>query len=112
MTAVQCGNLGNAELLIEKGANLNMMNEEGAFALAIAITKNNLEMVKLLIAKGANLNLHGKDGLTALIASIGEDYMEIVELLLDKGYEVHGLIRRASTFNTKSRLGLFLPDNK
>ena len=24
----------------------------------------------------------------------------MAELLLDKGYEVHGLIRRASTFNT------------
>lgn len=30
----------------------------------------------------------------------GQDGSYLVELLLDKGYEVHGLYRRASTFNT------------
>jgi GDPmannose 4,6-dehydratase len=37
----------------------------------------------------------------ALITGItGQDGSYLVELLIDKGYEVHGLIRRASTFNT------------
>jgi GDPmannose 4,6-dehydratase len=41
---------------------------------------------------------------TALITGItGQDGSYLAELLLGKGYEVHGLIRRASTFNT-SRL--------
>ena len=31
----------------------------------------------------------------------GQDGSYLVELLLDKGYEVHGLIRRASNFNTE-----------
>ena len=30
----------------------------------------------------------------------GQDGSYLAELLLSKGYEVHGLIRRASTFNT------------
>ncbi len=39
---------------------------------------------------------------TALITGItGQDGSYLTELLLSKGYEVHGLIRRASTFNTK-----------
>lgn len=38
---------------------------------------------------------------TALITGItGQDGSYLAELLLDKGYTVHGLIRRASTFNT------------
>ncbi len=38
---------------------------------------------------------------TALITGItGQDGSYLAELLLDKGYEVHGIIRRASTFNT------------
>lgn len=38
----------------------------------------------------------------ALITGItGQDGSYLSELLLDKGYEVHGIIRRASTFNTK-----------
>ena len=37
----------------------------------------------------------------ALITGItGQDGSYLTELLLEKGYEVHGLIRRASTFNT------------
>jgi GDPmannose 4,6-dehydratase len=37
----------------------------------------------------------------ALITGItGQDGSYLVELLLGKGYEVHGIIRRASTFNT------------
>ncbi len=37
----------------------------------------------------------------ALITGItGQDGSYMAELLLDKGYEVHGLIRRSSTFNT------------
>ena len=38
----------------------------------------------------------------ALITGItGQDGSYLAELLLAKGYEVHGLIRRASTFNTR-----------
>lgn len=38
----------------------------------------------------------------ALITGItGQDGSYLVELLLDKGYEVHGIIRRASSFNTE-----------
>lgn len=39
---------------------------------------------------------------TALITGItGQDGSYLAELLLSKNYEVHGLIRRASTFNTR-----------
>jgi len=38
----------------------------------------------------------------ALITGItGQDGSYLAELLLSKGYEVHGIIRRASTFNTR-----------
>jgi GDPmannose 4,6-dehydratase len=46
----------------------------------------------------------------ALITGItGQDGSYLAELLLSKGYEVHGLIRRASTFNT-SRLDSIYTD--
>jgi GDPmannose 4,6-dehydratase len=38
----------------------------------------------------------------ALVTGItGQDGSYLAELLLSKGYEVHGMIRRASTFNTR-----------
>lgn len=43
-----------------------------------------------------------KERKIALITGItGQDGSYLAELLLEKGYEVHGIIRRASTFNTK-----------
>ncbi len=42
------------------------------------------------------------DGKRALITGItGQDGSYLAEFLLDKGYEVHGIIRRSSSFNTE-----------
>ena len=44
----------------------------------------------------------------ALITGItGQDGSYLAELLLSKGYEVHGLIRRASSFNTGRLEGIY-----
>jgi GDPmannose 4,6-dehydratase len=45
---------------------------------------------------------------TALVTGItGQDGSYLAELLLAKGYDVHGLIRRASTFNTERLDGIY-----
>ncbi|MBI2914240.1 MAG: GDP-mannose 4,6-dehydratase [Chloroflexi bacterium] len=45
----------------------------------------------------------------ALITGVtGQDGSYLAELLLGRGYEVHGLIRKASTFNTQRLDGLFV----
>jgi GDPmannose 4,6-dehydratase len=47
------------------------------------------------------MSVAGQPVRRALITGItGQDGSYLAELLLDKGYEVHGIIRRASTFNT------------
>jgi len=47
------------------------------------------------------MNANNKKIKKALITGItGQDGSYLAELLLEKGYEVHGIIRRASTFNT------------
>ena len=48
------------------------------------------------------MNADGSERKKALITGVtGQDGSYLAELLLDKGYEVHGLIRRASQFNTR-----------
>jgi GDPmannose 4,6-dehydratase len=42
---------------------------------------------------------HGKKALMTGIT--GHDGSYLAEFLLNKGYEVHGLVRRSSTFNTR-----------
>ncbi|MBI4085277.1 MAG: GDP-mannose 4,6-dehydratase [Candidatus Liptonbacteria bacterium] len=41
-----------------------------------------------------------KRKVSLVTGATGQDGSYLIELLLDKGYEVHGIIRRASTFNT------------
>ena len=52
----------------------------------------------------------------ALITGVtGQDGYYLSKLLLEKGYEVHGLIRRSSTFNTSridSLISEFSEDSK
>lgn len=36
-----------------------------------------------------------------MIGITGQDGSYLAEFLLSKGYEVHGIIRRSSTFNTQ-----------
>jgi len=44
---------------------------------------------------------NGEERKRALLTGItGQDGSYLAELLLDKGYEVHGIIRRSSSFNT------------
>src|SRR5579862_6186551 len=48
------------------------------------------------------LTMHDSSTRRALITGItGQDGSYLAELLLEKGYEVHGVVRRASTFNTE-----------
>jgi len=48
---------------------------------------------------------------TALITGItGQDGSYLAEFLLNKGYEVHGIIRRASSFNTKRIEHLYIDE--
>ncbi len=42
----------------------------------------------------------GSKGIAFITGITGQDGSYLAEFLLEKGYEVHGLIRRASTFNT------------
>ena len=50
----------------------------------------------------------------ALITGVtGQDGSYLAELLLEKGYEVHGMVRRASSFNRQRLEHLYLDgDNK
>lgn len=49
----------------------------------------------------ANMNQSKKKKIALITGITGQDGSYLAEFLLDKGYEVHGIIRRASTFNTE-----------
>ena len=61
-----------------------------------------MDLDNTVITKGESLSVDPPTGIKkALITGItGQDGSYLAELLISKGYEVHGIIRRSSTFNT------------
>ncbi|CAK9019208.1 Ankyrin-3 (ANK-3) (Ankyrin-G) [Durusdinium trenchii] len=74
-----------AQFLIEKGADLDRVDEEGYSALMLACENAQPEMAKALVEKGANLDLVNKMGLTALMISVTHNQVETIELLVEHG---------------------------
>ncbi len=55
-----------ATALVERGANVNAVNEQGVTALMIAAARGNIPMIGLLLEAGANPALASKAGKTAI----------------------------------------------
>src|SRR5450759_619662 len=64
------------------------------------VGRSRVPLQRVLASRGARFKRRVMK--RALVTGItGQDGSYIAELLLSKGYEVHGIIRRASTFNTQ-----------
>lgn len=77
------------ELLLEKGADINMQGVSGVTALIYVTMDGNKDLVKFLLEKGAKVNLRDGSGKTALMIASINGHKEIVELLLEKGANVN-----------------------
>lgn len=82
MYSAGLGNLDLMELLIEKGAYINVKDKDGNTALMYAACEGRVDVVKWLIGKGAYINVKGHDNKTALIYASSKDKPEVVKVLL------------------------------
>jgi ankyrin repeat protein len=95
MGASRNGYLKIAQLLVEKGANVNAScswfykQEHGMTALMLASQEGHLEIVQLLVERGANLNAAMTDGSTALMWASIRGHLEIFKFLVEKGADVN-----------------------
>ncbi|KAL5377140.1 hypothetical protein DPSP01_009953 [Paraphaeosphaeria sporulosa] len=90
--AAENGHRLTAELLIEKGAEVNTQGGQYGNALQAASSRGYEAIVKLLLDKGAEVNTQsgGHRGYSnALQAASSRGHEAIVKLLLDKGAEVN-----------------------
>lgn len=90
-----------AQLLVERGANVNARTKAGeiggvyAFAgktqfggftpLMFAVRHNNQDAVKMLLAKGAALNDTANDGVTPLMVAVLRGHAPLAQWLLEQG---------------------------
>jgi CDP-diacylglycerol--serine O-phosphatidyltransferase len=85
MVAVEETNLPAIELLIARGAKLDLRDAQGATALALAAEMGFQEAVEILLAAGANPNLHDLSGMTPLDVADEHGAHDIASLLLRHG---------------------------
>jgi uncharacterized protein len=81
-----------ARLLLAKGVDVNLSDENGWTPLLCAAASNDADLVRELLAQGAQVNAQNHDGRTALIVATEGGYtgayVEIVRLLLAHGADV------------------------
>ncbi|MHC4333065.1 MAG: ankyrin repeat domain-containing protein [Planctomycetota bacterium] len=87
--AAWAGNSNVLQLLLDEGADPNLMTREMGPALTLASSEGHKEVVDVLLATGANVDAKDKKGCTALIRAANNGHSHIVEVLLAAGSNVN-----------------------
>jgi len=113
--AVRQGCAACATVLIDAGAEVNFVDQEGTSLLVIAIINGEYDMASLLLARGADPNLADKTGRAALYAAVDMHTMpsssrpapreqtplDLIRLILDKGAKPDAELTRIIPYRTK-----------
>ena len=92
MAASNKGYLEIVKYLIDEGAYVDAVNNNGATALMEASGEGRLEIVKYLISKNANINAKDYNGSTALIVATQKGKLEVVRYLISKGANLNAVM--------------------
>ncbi|KAL7802906.1 ankyrin repeat-containing domain protein [Trichoderma afarasin] len=74
--------------LLEKGADVNAVDQNGYSPLISASESGHFEVAKLLIEHGATINVRDSKGATPLFKAAASGFVELVQLLIDKGADI------------------------
>ncbi|KAF8146678.1 ankyrin repeat-containing domain protein [Mycena galopus ATCC 62051] len=88
ISAVSWGQKEIAQLLLEKGANVNLIAGKYGSALSEACYYQRQQIVQLLLEKGADANLTGEEDGSPLYIACNQGYQDIAQLLLENGADV------------------------
>lgn len=85
------------DLLVEQGADLRHLDNEGVSVMDVAITYNRLGIIKRLIEEGYDVNQASRNsGFTPLMGAVCYGRTDVIRMLLEKGVDIaakdkHGL---------------------
>ena len=85
MIASGFGHSGAVRILLNKGANVSIVGDNGATALHFSTQKGHLATSKMLVNKGANLEAATTDGVTPLHMVAEDGYSEVMRVLIEAG---------------------------
>ena len=83
--AASLGHLNRVKQLLEDGARVDEVKDDGNTALHCASTMGHVDIVQLLVEEGAFLEATGDSGATALMMAASMGHVEVVSVLLKAG---------------------------
>lgn len=83
--------------LLEAGADVNAVNEQGRTPLHAAATHNHLDIIKALIAHGATVSVRSKNLGTPLHDAAVNGNLEVAKYLLANGADINATSKRGVT---------------
>ncbi|MGC2165851.1 MAG: ankyrin repeat domain-containing protein [Gallionella sp.] len=97
LAAVKSGDVDNATGLMDKGADCNGRDEDGATLLMLASYSGNLPLVMVLLKAGAEINASDERGWTALMkaahnADKNAGFPDVVQALIAAGANIEAPI--------------------
>jgi hypothetical protein len=101
LNAAQAGDLKAVKKAIDRGADVNAVNERKSSALLMAAGSGNFQIVKLLVEHGVDVNLRNTEGVSALMTAAANGSLKIINYLLDHGANA---AFRDSSGNTAARV--------
>jgi quinoprotein dehydrogenase-associated probable ABC transporter substrate-binding protein len=86
--AVVANDPERVKFLVEKGADVNKVDNQGGTPLTNAARQRKNELVELLIKLGADVNKPNGNGMTALVTAVMRDHVPTVKVLLANGADI------------------------
>jgi ankyrin repeat protein len=117
--AARDGKIASARVLIDAGADINLVDPDRHTPLILALSNGQLDVAALLIERGADVNMEDKVGQTALYAAVdvhtvpasnrpapretddAVSSVDVIKLLLAKGARVDAALRAQLPYRTK-----------
>jgi ankyrin repeat protein len=87
--AVRDGNRQIVEMLLSKGANVNVRNWNQKTPLHLACDKSDQAMADLLVSRGADVNVRDRNQQTPLYMAFEKSAQALVDLLVSRGADVN-----------------------
>ncbi len=84
-------NTKNIEVIkyfIEKGTDVNQVDQRGNTALINAAGKNNMDVVKLILANTQRIDHKNNEGQTAFMSAIGNNELEVAKEIFENGASI------------------------
>lgn len=80
--AADKGHLSCVHVLVQAGAQVDVMDRNQLTPLMLAASKGNAAVVKYLVRTGADVTLKGEDGMTALHMAAKSGHLEVCKIIL------------------------------